>query len=314
MRILIVGAGGQVGQKISRLAKMKGHIVAGGYKSEAPTEKIDQIFPLDKTIAREVGRTISEFKPEVVVDTAALHNVDYCESHPDEAMLVNREGTAIVAQEAARNSAKFIFISTDFVFDGIGAPYDEEDRPNPLSVYAKSKLEGEKAALLANQNSAVCRPAVIYSWVDSEKTKHTTSSGKPLNFGAWLVSQLLFMKEVRIVNDQVTSPTLADDLAGAILAIAESSSARGIYHTAGTTALSRYDFSLRLAKRLGLDESLIHPIDSSQLKQIAKRPPNSSLVSLKIQRDVGYTMMNLNASLDKFAEQYSLNTESPKNS
>ncbi len=272
------------------------------YKSKAPDANFSEAIVLDKTRESDVDRIVSNFQPNVIVDTAALHNVDYCETHQDEAMTVNRDGTANVARAASRIKAKFIFISTDFVFDGAGAPYKEESTPNPLSVYAKSKLGGETAALTISENSAVCRPAVIYSWKQSAKLyTANSSSGKPLNFGAWLVSQLKGEKEVKIVTDQITSPTLADDLAGAILAIAENPLARGIFHTAGTTALSRYDFSTQLARKLGLDENLIRPIESSVLKQVAKRPINSSLLSDRIRRELGYTMMSIDQALENFA-------------
>jgi dTDP-4-dehydrorhamnose reductase len=299
---LIVGAGGQVGEKVGQAALVRGHEVVAAYRSRVPRTKFSETICLDKTSELDVGKAISRVRPNVVVDAAALHNVDYCETHPEEAISVNRDGTAFLARASERLNARFIFISTDFVFDGSGAPYTEESAPRPLSWYARSKLEGEKAALAGSQNSVVCRPAVIYSWVNSDASQEASTSGKPLNFGAWLVFQLKAKKEVRIVTDQITSPTLADDLAGAILAIAESSNARGIYHTAGSTALSRFDFSIRVARKLNLTESLIQPIDSTQLKQVAKRPLNSSLLSDRIARELGYSMMNIDQSLNKFFE------------
>jgi dTDP-4-dehydrorhamnose reductase len=303
LRYLIVGAGGQLGEKVGQIAKLRGHYVIAGFKTRAPETNFPETIILDKTKKDDVERTISKLKPDVVVDTAALHNVDYCESHLDEAMSVNRDGTANLALASSKSHAKFIFISTDFVFDGEGAPYSEQLIPRPLSVYAKSKLEGEEATLSLNRNSVVCRPSVIYSWVKLSKIQLSdSSSGKPLNFGAWLVSQLEAKKDVRIVTDQITSPTLADDLAGAILKIAEST-ATGIFHTAGATPLSRYDFSVRLAKRLDLEKNLIHPIESSQLRQLAKRPMNSSLLSERIKRELGYSMMDIDQALDMFAAE-----------
>ena len=303
-RFLVIGAGGQVGEKIGQLAQAKSHHVIGAYKSRAPETQFSETLVLDKTKKDDVERAVSKYQPDVVIDTAALHNVDYCESHPDEAMAVNRDGTANLALAATSVRAKFIFVSTDFIFDGVGAPYTEESEPRPLSMYGMSKVEGEKKTLsIGKDNAAVCRPAVIYSWVKSTRSASGSSSGKPLNFGAWLASQLQSKKEVKIVTDQITSPTLADDLAAAIVVIAEKRSASGIFHTAGATALSRYDFSIKLAEKMGYDKTLIHPIDSSQLKQVAKRPLNSSLLSERIKRVVGYSMMDINQSLEKFASQ-----------
>jgi len=303
LKLLVVGAGGQVGEKITRLAIAQGHEVYGTYKSRVPVvDGISKSYALDKTSKDQVSKVVEDANPDVLIDTGALHNVDYCESHPEEAMAVNRDGTAYLSAACNEIGGKFIFVSTDFVFDGQNAPYTEEDKPNPLSVYARSKLEGERAALSANKNTAVCRPAVIYSWVPLSNTGSSSSSGKPLNFGAWLVSQLFANKEVKIVRDQITSPTLADDLAGAILAIAKSS-ATGVFHTAGATPLSRYDFSVKVANSLGLNSSLIQPIDSSQLKQLAKRPLNSSLISNRIRDKVRYNMLSVDEALRIFAEQ-----------
>jgi dTDP-4-dehydrorhamnose reductase len=301
MKLLIIGTGGQLGEKIAEKALLESNEVHGAYKSRKPTSMLHGNYLLDKTSRNEVDSLVSRVQPDVVIDTAALHNVDYCETHAEEAMLVNRDGARNLARASERVGAKFIFISTDFVFNGISAPYSEDARPDPQSVYAKSKLEGEKATLSENPNSAVCRPAVIYSWV-APSVSASSSSGKPLNFGAWLVSQLASRKQVKIVKDQITSPTLADDLAGAILAIAKSTS-KGILHTAGATSVSRYEFSVKVAEKLDLDEKLIYPIFSSELKQVAKRPINSTLISNRMKKEIGYEMMPLGRALDLFALQ-----------
>ena len=299
MNLLIVGAGGQLGEKLALAAQ--GDQIYGTYKSRPPTSKLSGSFLLDKTDREQVKKVIERLRPDAVIDTGALHNVDYCETHAEEAFNTNARGTQNLANACREFSAKYVFVSTDFVFDGVGAPYSEEATPNPLSVYAESKLEGEKLALSANEgNTVVVRPAVIYSWVNQKQS--TSSSGKPLNFGAWLVTQLLMKKELNIVKDQITSPTLANDLAEAILALVRSPR-EGLFHTAGATALSRYDFSVLLARKLGLDSNLIRPIPSSELKQVAKRPLNSSLVSQKIEREVGYRMRNIDEALEIFADE-----------
>ena len=300
MRILVVGAGGQVGERLCKSASDTGDDVFGTYRSRLPVSKLSGSFCLDKTRENEVERILSEVKPDAVIDTGALHNVDYCETHPDEAMMVNSEGTKILGEASRKIGSKFVFVSTDFVFDGVGAPYSEDSEPRPQSVYARSKLMGERNALESNPGkSTVVRPAVIYSWVANDKAS-TSSSGKPLNFAAWLVSQISAGKQVNIVNDQITSPTLANDLAKAILAIVHSNKT-GLFHTAGATPLSRYEFSLKVAERLGLDSSLIKPIPTSVLKQLARRPLNSSLLSDRIKKEVGYEMMKIEDALDEFA-------------
>ena len=302
MKLLVVGAGGQVGERLAREAVDRGHTVVGTYRSRPPRVKMEAAVVLDKTDASSVAEVFSKFRPDAVVDTGALHNVDYCETHVDEAMAVNARGSQNLATKSGELGAQFVFISTDFVFDGVGAPYTEESVPNPLSVYARSKLEGERLALEANPGKTIIvRPAVIYSWVSNSGATQS-SSGKPLNFAAWLVSQLLAGKETKVVQDQVTSPTLASDLAGAILALLAGEKS-GLFHAAGSSALSRYEFSVKVAAKLNLNKALIHPIESSELKQLAKRPSNSSLVSDKIKRELGYQMLDIDMALDVFARE-----------
>lgn len=143
------------------------------------------------------------------------------------------------------------------------------------------------------------------------RTTQLPLSGKPLNFAAWFVSQVVSGKNVYIVTDQIASPTLADDLARAILALSTSSSAQGIYHTAGATPLSRFESTVKMARKLGLNEALIHPTASSKFKQTGKRPLNSSLVSDRIKNEVGYEMMPIDKALDEFAKQGELTVTPP---
>ncbi len=304
MRLLVVGAGGQVGGKLVEIALRAGHSVFATYRMRPPELGGIESQPLDKTLKEEVSRVLRLAKPEVVVDTGALHNVDYCESHPVEALSVNRDGTRNLAEATDDIGAKFVFVSTDYVFDGsAGRPYTEEDAPHPLSVYARSKLEGEQVAVAANPATVVARPSVIFSWVPPDATTGS-SSGKPINFACWLVRQLLAGQEVRVVDDQVASPTLADDLAGALLALATGPS-HGVFHTAGATPLNRYEFSVRLARRSGLPVDLVHPVSTAELRQAAPRPRNSSLRSVRLTPTSGYAMLDIESALDVFRSQMS---------
>lgn len=302
MKLLVVGAAGQVGARVAQLAQRAGDSVVGTYRSRPPELPGVEGLPLDKSDPRAVDAVVRRVQPDVVVDTGALHNVDYCESHADEAMAVNRDGTGYLAQACTSTGARFVFVSTDYVFDGSGhPPYSEADEPRPQSVYGWSKLEAEHRVLAGDRDAVVARPSVIYSWVPRTAAS-TSSSGKPLNFGSWFVRQLEDRKEVRIVTDQVGSPTLADDLAGALLALARSR-VRGVFHTAGSTRISRYDFCLQLARRLGLPTDLVHPVRTAELKQVAHRPSDSSLRSHKLRERAGYSMMDLPAALEVFAQQ-----------
>jgi dTDP-4-dehydrorhamnose reductase len=303
MRVVVVGAAGQVGRNLVSLASERGDWVGATYKARRPPGDHVTLEPLDKTDASACDVVLGRLKPDVVIDTGAMHNVDYCETHPDEANAVNRDGTRFLAESSRRLGARFVFISTDFVFDGSGTvPYGESSVPRPQSAYARSKLAGEEATMATNPDNLVVRPSVIYSWLDTRQ-RAESSSGKGLNFGTWLVEEVARGRPVRIINDQVASPTLASDLAGAILALV-GKGCKGTFHTAGSTPANRHAFSVQLVARLGLDTSLVLPVATADLAQKAVRPTTSSLTSARLTTETGYRMMDLREALNCFAADF----------
>lgn len=284
-----MGGGGQLGTKIVEQAKDRFQVYAT-YLTRKPLLNKSNIFQIDKTSLENILTLFQRVRPEVVIDTAALHNVDYCETHKDEARLANFEGTRNVAEACSKHNARMIFISSDYVFDGIKGDYTEDDDTNPVNIYGMTKLEGEKVVSQTCRNYAIARPSVIYGYVSSAQRE--SSSGKPLNFAIWLTQKLRNNESVKIVNDQYSSPTLADNLAEALLELAESKKT-GTYHTAGKTRITRYDFAVKIAEKLNLDQKLIAPIETSQLKQLAKRPMDSSLRVDKVERDLGLRMLTI---------------------
>ena len=300
MKVLVIGASGQVGRNLVSQLSARGDEPVCTYNSRAPIGSDHPAERLDKTDPAMGKRVIERYRPAVVVDTGALHNVDYCETHRDEAFLVNSTGTRLLAEAAQSVGARFVFVSTDFVFDGRKTvPYIESDPTNPESAYAESKVDGERATLMVSDNNIVVRPSVIYSWVDSRQ-RSESSSGKGVNFGTWLAQEVAAGRPVRIIQDQIASPTLAEDLAGAILALLDRG-AQGIFHAAGSTPVDRYHFSVRLVERLGLEPGLVHATVTSELNQRAKRPANSSLSSELLGRSTGYRMLDLESALERFA-------------
>lgn len=300
MKLLIVGASGQVGRSLVDQATRAGDQVVATYNSRPPVGTTVPVEHLDKTDAGQCKLVVEKHRPDVIIDTGALHNVDFCETHPEDARRVNVEGTRTLALAAARFGAKPVFVSTDFVFDGAKpGPYVETDPTGPLSVYAESKLEGEEAARSSAPGAIIVRPSVIYSWLDS-RSRAASSSGKGLNFGTWLVEEVAHSRAVNIIDDQVASPTLAEDLAGAILALV-ACDAEGTFHAAGITAATRFRFSIDLVSRVGLDANLVRPIRTADLNQKARRPPNSSLRSDRLTQVSGYRMLDLSVALDRFA-------------
>ncbi|MCI4331478.1 MAG: NAD(P)-dependent oxidoreductase [Thermoplasmata archaeon] len=300
MRVLVVGAGGQVGRRVCALAVGRSHQVFGTFRSRPPALPADAQAPLDKTDASAVRERFERFRPELVVDTGALHQVDYCEQQPEEAHRVNEEGTRHLAEAADAASARFVYVSTDFVFGNDGRSLRTEDDPTgPISVYGASKLAGERAALRACSETVVARPSVIFGWNDPSGP--TSSSGKNLDFGTWVVDQLRRGLPLRIVHDQVASPTYSEDLALAILRLGESKRT-GVYHTGGATRCSRYEFTVRLAAAAGFGSETIEPVRTAELHQLAQRPSDSSLDSGKLMRELGHRTMGLEESLPRFAD------------
>src|SRR3989441_12928114 len=227
---------------------------------------------LDITDKDATLRLVGEIDPEVIINTAALTNVDYCETHKDEAEKVNVGGVRNVAEAARQNDSRLVQISTDYVFDGTYGHYTECDTPNPLNHYAKTKLEAERVVSHLS-NYAIARPSVVYGW-HPHVTEVRSDSTKQMNFGMFVLDKLMKKENVKAIRDQYSSPTFADNLADALLRLARSPQ-NGIFHTAGRSCLSRYEFASKLSQLFGYPASLIQPVFSSEFPQVARRPRNS---------------------------------------
>jgi len=299
MKILVIGGGGQLGSKILLRAGQRYDLYTT-YMTRMPLADQGKAYRVDKTDRNSISQAIEKCVPDVVIDTAALHNVDYCETHKDEAKAVNLLGTKNVAEACSEIGVKMVFVSTDYVFDGKKGDYKEDDPTNPVNYYGISKLDGEKAVQQTCENHIIVRPSVIYSWIPSSQLE--SSSGKPLNFAMWLTQKLEKKEPVNIVTDQYGSPTLADSLAEAILKMCEED-ITGLYHVAGKDRLSRYEFAIKLAEEMGYDQSLIHPIETSQLRQVASRPMDSSLNIEKIEKTLRIKLPTISEAIDIFSKQ-----------
>jgi len=295
MKLLVIGGSGLLGYKVAKMASNE-HETFLTYNYRSIQIEGCTALKLDKCNRKAVFELLEKIKPDVVIDTAALHNVDYCETHPEEAWKVNVEGTRNVVEACKKVGAKIIFISTDYVFDGTKGYYTEEDAPNPLSYYAKTKLEAEKIIQSLDVNYIIARPSVIYGWNPNEVSGLKSSSGKSVNFVVWALQKLEKGEEIKAVTNQYSSPTLADNLAEALLVMA-SSEKQGIYHTAGKDCLNRYEFTLKIAEVFGLDKSLIKPVTSEIFKQVAKRPKKCCLDVSKAEKDFGIRFLTVEEGL-----------------
>jgi len=287
-KLLVFGVSGLTGYKIAKIACDK-YDVFGTYnkrKTELPNCNVSKV---DITNQDDLEKLFSNIKPNIVINTTALHDVDFCEENHEQATLVNSKAVSIMRECADKYDAKLVHISTDYVFDGKKTnPYSEKDIPTPINFYGESKLQGEKS--FQNSNHVILRPSVIYGWTPLELAGTVSSSGKPMNFAMWLLTKLNKKESLKIVTDQFTTATLADTLAESAIKIAEANGL-GLYHVVGLSCESRFEFSKKLAKEFGYDENLIQPTASSQFKQKAKRPSYSCLDSTKAIKEFNLNLL-----------------------
>ncbi len=267
MKIFITGGSGLLGSKVAEIALEKGYEVYSGYNSHKP--EFGEPVKFDLADPDSVVKAIDDVKPEVIIHSAALTDVDKCETEKDLAYKINVEGTKIVAKMAKKLGAFMVYISTDYVFDGEKGMYKEDDETNPVNYYGYTKLLGEKYC----QDFCIARTCVIYG--------AKPASGK-INFALWLIDKLEKNESVKIVTDQFITPTLNTNLAEMVLECAERE-LKGIFHLAGATRVSRFEFAKEIAKEFGLNDGLIMPAKMDEINWIAKRPRDSSLDTTKAQ-------------------------------
>jgi len=299
MKLLVTGASGLLGSKIVKFASQAGHNVLSGYFNHPP--KNGEPLRLDLKDFNSILSTIEQAKPDIIIHCAALTDVDTCEINRDLAKTINADGTKFVAKAANNIGAFLVFISTDYVFDGLKGNYTEEDEPKPVNFYGYSKLLGEKAVADNTKDYLIARVSVIYG--------DTPASGKT-NFALWLIKNLQAKKEVKILVDQFSSPTLNTNAAEMLLETCEKR-LNGIYHMAGASRISRYDFAINLSEKLNLDTSLIKQARTEEMQWKAPRPKDSSLNILKAQNTLKTKPMRLNEALIRLKEE--LNFDSRNN-
>lgn len=298
-RLLIIGSSGLVGSKLVAKSNAYGFEAYGTVNSRKTS--IPRTTQLDITDHDATRRIVEETKPIVIINTAAVTNVDYCESHKEEAKKVNVDGVQNLVDAVAGSRTRLIQISTDFVFDGSSGHYTEDDTPRPVNQYGQTKLDSEK---IASQlpNYAIARPSVIYGWKTLETSGIGSDSLKPMNFAMFVLDRLKRNETVRAVRDQYSSPTLADNLADGLLKLARLST-NGIFHTAGRSCLSRYEFSVKIAELFGYPSKMVQPVFSSEFIQLAERPKSSCLRVEKAEHALGMRFLTADEGVKEMRKQ-----------
>jgi dTDP-4-dehydrorhamnose reductase len=290
MKVLITGSNGLLGQKLISQDRRDVQIFSTG--RTRPEGGQGNFEFLDVTDAQHVRTLLGDVGPDWVIHAAALTNVDRCEEERDLARRVNLGGTENVARACEALRIGLISLSTDYVFDGTSGPYAEDAPTNPLSYYGLTKLESERCVLSMKGQGIVVRTIVLFGY----------TPGVRLNFITWLIRTLSQGRPVRVVTDQWGTPTLADDLAGFLIDLCRKDAA-GLFHFAGADLLSRYEMAVRTCRRFGLDEGLLIPTTTRELRQAAPRPLRSGLKTGRVQQEFQVRPRPFDEALDLLAAQ-----------
>lgn len=280
-KILVTGSNGLLGQKLVKKLKQDSSVelIATSRGANRISDTKGYAYSsLDITNAEEINHLFNEVKPDTVINTAAMTNVDACESDKEGCWDLNVNAVKYLVKACEKNKAHFIHLSTDFIFDGKDGPYVETDAPNPLSYYGESKLAAEKIVEQSTTTWSIARTIIVYGIVEDMSRS---------NIVLWAKGALEKKQKLTIVNDQFRSPTLAEDLAEGCILIAKKE-AKGIFHLSGKDFMSIVELVRRVAKYYNLDESYIEEISSASLNQAAKRPPKTGFILDKAMKVLGY--------------------------
>lgn len=270
MRVAVTGASGLLGRHLMTSLTKAGHtVVAATHVTSLPVATPVESHPLDLLDHDSLARFVDAASADWIIHGAALADVDRCEREPEFAYAVNADATIALLDHVARTSARMLYISTDYVFDGQAGPYDEAASTNPINVYGMSKLRGEEAVLNAEHHVTVRSSSFLGVGLP----------GKP-TFAERIIEHLQHAPPVRAPVDQYSNVTPVEYLARGIVALLHPD-ARGIYHLVGCEIISRSDLTTRLAALLGLPSNAVQGVPYASLTRDASRPLNGGLISTR---------------------------------
>ena len=291
MRILVTGASGLLGLNLALEAAHE-HTVFGAANKAPLKSDAFSVLQADLLEPGACQRLLDAAQPDWVIHCAALANIDACEKDPEQARKLNNEVPAKLAEHVARGGARMLHVSTDAVFDGEQGNYTELDTPNPLSVYASTKLEGERGILNANSDAVVAR-VNLFGW---------SMTGKR-SLAEFFFYNLQSGKRMNGFTDVYFCPLLANDLARVFLKML-SLKLSGLYHVVSSECLTKFDFGQRIAQRFDLDGTLISPLSVYESGLTAARSPRLTLNTNKLTNAMGEKPPSVDSGLDKFYDQF----------
>ena len=286
MKFLVTGSAGLVGNQVIKDLSDQNHQVFSCYHDIKPV--LGYPIFLDLTDKQNIIDVMETTKPDIVIHLAAMTNVDLCETQPELAMNLNADATEILAKQAAKQNAFFVYVSTDYVFDGKDGMKKESDKPNPLGMYGKSKLEGEHNVQNLASSWAIARISTPFG-------VHPTKKSFPI----WVKENLEKNQQINVLVDQFTSPTYVPNLSKMIIEIATRQIV-GVIHVSGASKISRYEFAEQIADKLSLDKKLIKPSSMNDMNWIAMRPKDSSLDVSKANEILNEKPQTITQSLEFF--------------
>jgi dTDP-4-dehydrorhamnose reductase len=295
LKILITGANGLLGQKLCLLLShdRQVQLVATARKEIAYDLPQGEFNVLDITNALQTHEVIVQAKPDVVIHTAAMTNVDQCETDREGCWNANVTSVEHVVAACEKINSFLVHVSTDFIFDGTYGPLDEQAVPKPVNFYGESKLAGERVVMNSKLDWAIARTVLVFG---------ITNDMSRSNIVLWVKKSLEDGKTIHVVNDQWRTPTLAEDLAMGCSLIARQKK-KGIFNISGEGMMTPYDIALETAKYFKLDQALIRKADSSTFKQPAARPLKTGFIIDKAKRELGYKPHTFQEGLKILASQ-----------
>jgi dTDP-4-dehydrorhamnose reductase len=295
--VLITGSNGLLGQKLVHLLIHNADIeliaTSRGHNKLAQLVPELHFISLDVTDEEQVDKVISVERPTHIIHTAAMTNVDECELNREGCWKLNVDAVQYLVNACEKYQVHLVHLSTDFVFDGEAGPYNEEDQPNPISYYGRSKLAAEEIVQRSSAKWAIIRTVLVYGVVHEY--------GRT-NIVLWVKNSLEAQKTIQVVNDQFRTPTLAEDLAmGCWLVVQQD--AEGIFHISSKEVLTPYDMALQVADYFKLDKAYIKKADASSFWQPAKRPPRTGFDISKAEKVLGFKPHNFSEGIAVVASQ-----------
>jgi len=294
--VLVTGSNGLLGQKITEKVLKEGgvNLVATSKGANRFPIKEGYIYAeMDILNPTDVKMVVEKYKPDTIIHTAAMTNVDTCEDQKELAHQLNVDAVSTLIQLCEEHHIQLVHLSTDFIFDGEDGPYDELAAPNPLSYYGETKLKAEELIKNSRAKWAILRTIIVYGIVSDMSRS---------NIVLWAKGALEKGNPLNIVNDQWRMPTLAEDLADICL-LAIEHNAQGVYNASGKDMMSIAELVGRVADFWNLDKGLINEVSAATLNQTAKRPKKTGFILDKSMTDLKYNPHSFEEGLAILGQQ-----------